>query len=135
MKLDLDVKLDEGVWAEFDDDVSFKIRCSTPDYIKKSRKKHTKIRWKANQKVEDMNTKEEANWTKELWDHIIQDWKGIEIDKVPAECSADNKDRLIKMSGRHANFIQDFSMDIDNYRDKEQQEKEVKNLPTSSTTS
>jgi len=134
MKLDLGKaeKLIEGVWAEYDNDVKFKIRYVSPKHSRMSRRKFTKMKNIQGIRQEQMSRSDEDKWDIDLWDYMIEDWKGIEIDNNPAPCTKENKKLLADHSADHATFIMDFAMSISNYQDSQQQEIEEKNSETSS---
>ena len=134
MKLSLSIgdKLSssEGVWIEFDNDVSFKIKYASPEIIRKLRKGHTKKRWRGGVRIDDTN---EDAFESELWDKVIVEWKGItnpdESGKeVEAPCTTKNKLKLIAVSAEHANFIIERAGDISIFTDVAQEDKEIKNL-------
>ncbi len=117
-------KFEEGVWVEFDEDVSFKVRYTTQDTIRKIRKKFVKKKWKRGQEVEDVN---EDGASDALYDYILIDWKGIELEpKKPAKCTPENKKKLINVCANAALFVLHSAQDLANFRDK-QEAQEVKN--------
>ena len=133
MKLDLStgskLSSSEGVWVEFDNDVSFKVRYASPEVIRNIRKGHTKRRWRSNQQIEIVNDDE---FDAELWDKMIEAWKGVtmfdsEGKTGEAPCTKENKLKLIDISAEHANFILEKSTDISTFNDIQQEDKEIKN--------
>tara|TARA_R100001530_G_scaffold87103_1_gene60671 strand:- start:8960 stop:9382 length:423 start_codon:yes stop_codon:yes gene_type:complete len=137
MLLDLSVG-GEGIWAEYDEDVSFKIRFASPESIRKSRNKYvkTKMRGGVRQEIE-MSKTDNEKWDADLWDMMVEDWKGVVTTdntgkQTPLECTKVHKKLLADKSGAHANFIMDFAQDINNFVDEKQTEEELKNSKASS---
>lgn len=126
-------KLIEGTWVDYDDEISFKIRYVSPKFSRMSKKKYTKTKVIRGSRQENMSRTGEEEWDKDLWDHMIEDWKGITINGKPAECNRENKKMLSDCSTDHANFIMEYAMSVANFQDKEVTEEEVKNSETSST--
>lgn len=133
MRVDLSIgtKLSssEGVWVEFDNDVSFKVRYASPEVIRKIRKGHTKRGWRQNARIETVN---DDAFDAELWDKVIEDWKGIVIPddtgkEIIAPCTKENKLKLIDISAEHGSFILEQATDISNFIDVAQEDKETKN--------
>lgn len=129
MKLGLGInsKLEDGQWVDYDEDVKFCIRYSSPKFIRESRARHIKNKYRQGQKIEEMSKQAEKEWDADLWDHMIKDWKGIEIEGKPAVCNKENKKLLGDRSSDHANFVLDYSTSIGNYQEVEKVETELKN--------
>ena len=133
MKLSLSIgdKLSsaEGIWVEYDTDVSFKIRYASPEIIRGIRKGHIKKSWRNSERVEIVN---EVASDEHLWDKMIEDWKGITEGigegEVPAPCNKANKLKLIAISAEHGNFILENARDLSNFSNIQQEDKELKNL-------
>ena len=133
MKLDLNTadKLEaEGIWVEYDKDVSFKIRGTSPKIVQKIRSGNVKKKWRNNQRVEDIN---DDKYETDLWDYLIEDWKGIYLGEGEAKPTRENKKKLAELSTEHANFVLEYASDISNFVDQDQEDKERKNLETSSS--
>ena len=133
MKLSLSIgnKLSssEGVWVEYDNDVSFKVKFVSPEIIRGIRKGHTKKRWRSNQQIEIIN---DDTFESELWDKMIEDWKGITVpdssgNDIEAPCTKENKSKLVAVAAEHANFILEKATDISTFTDVKQEDKEIKN--------
>lgn len=101
----------EGTWFYFDKEnkesggVCLR-ELSTDEYTKIAQ-----ITTKTTKKVkrgvayDDVQTDERLA-AKMRWDYCIVDWKDIQIDGKPADCSSDNKQKLIKV-GDFIKFIAD----------------------------
>lgn len=117
---------EEGVWVEYDEDVSFKLRHLSPKKTAAIRKKFVTRKLTAGSWSESVQDKDTKKHDKALYDHIIEDWKGVELGNVDAECTADNKVILMDYSIDISNFIIEKAKNI--YEQKEQKvEEEIKN--------
>lgn len=131
LSMGADLNAAEGVWVEYDNDVSFKLRYASPEIIRKIRKGYTKKRWRRNEQIEIVN---DDAFDTELWDKIIEAWKGITMSNTntgkeeEAPCTKENKTKLIDISADHGNFILEKATDISTFTDVEQEDKEQKNL-------
>jgi len=98
----------EGVWIKYDDDVSFKIRYLSPKAGRKLRKPLVKTKWRASEKVEEVN---EQLFDDALIDYMVIDWKGIEFGGKKAECTLENKKKLTELFSDVAVFILESAKD------------------------
>lgn len=117
--------MDEGVWVDYDEDVSFKLRFLSPDAVRKVKQplEKTKRDHRTGQKTKDVD---EIKLTMALLDYVIVDWKGIVIDGKTAKCTLENKRQLAGISTKAVTFIMDEIQEEANF-EKNQQEKQEKN--------
>ena len=101
------IKLLEGEWQKYNDDVEFLIRPFP----------NSKQPFKANGEL----TSGEYNWA--IFNACVLDWRGVE-DKEgnPLKCNADNKLKVFDLDSQIYNFVLEKQASI-----KSQQEVEVKN--------
>lgn len=124
MKLTLGKVPTEGVWFDFDEDVKFKLRYVTPEFVKKSRLKHVKKKFFKGQEQEVVN---QSDWDAEMIDYIIEDWQGvIGQDGQPAPCTKENKMAVVMLSASHSTFIFQHASELEHFMN-EQKENELKN--------
>ena len=111
MKINIGRNQEEGIWIVFDEDVSFKIRPGSPKTMRMAARKAKKA----------VGTDDDVNkfvdiQDRELWDWILEDWKGVYInEETEAECTIENKLKLIEFSHDHSNFILKQSLNLSNF--------------------
>jgi hypothetical protein len=130
MGFDLNQDLTDGVWVEYDTDVSFKIRYLMPEKMDEIRNRCAKKKWRQGQQVTETDDK---RLNEMLADYVIEDWKGISENGNMASCTPPNKIRLIGKSIEISNFIFGIAGDIANF-EKQKREIELKNSESSSPT-
>ena len=129
MAFNIDADLTEGVWVDFDTDVSFKVRYLMPEKAEDIRKACSKKKWRGGNMDERLD---DAKHTRMLADYIIQGWKGVVAgDGSPVDCNAANKVKLLGKSIEISNFIFQTAGDIANFEQKKR-EMEGKNSESSS---
>ena len=118
---------EEGIWVEYDEDVSFKIRHLSPKKTQDMRKGFLKRKTIGGMVHEEMTEKDQKSFDNALFDYMIEDWKGIVLDEnVPAECTKENKIKLMNYSIDVSAFILEKARKI--YEQKAvSQEQEIKN--------
>lgn len=104
--------MDEGVWVEYDEEVSFKIRYLSPETTRKIRKSFLKSKYRRHEKVEEID---EDGFNDALINHMIIDWKGIEFDGKPAKCDIINKKMLVDLYGDVGIFVIEHSSDHNDF--------------------
>lgn len=120
-----------GVWVEYDEDVSFKLRHLSPKKVSDIRKKFISKKIVGGVRQEEIKDKDQKKFDLALYDHIIEDWEGIKLHGSNAECNRENKTKLMNGSIDISVFILDEAKKI--HEEKiEVDENEEKNLQTSS---
>ena len=117
---------EDGVWVEYDDDVSFKIRHLIPPKVAAMRKKYVTKKRKAGVLEENISDANQTKFDEELFDYILEDWKGVVIGNEAAECNKENKAKLMTNSINISLFVLEKSREI-HETDLEIQADEVKN--------
>lgn len=83
--------------------ISFKLMPLTASKVKKLKEKHTKIKKKANtnasaiQQIMDRSKLNEKKYSEDMFDYMIQDWKGILENDIPVPCTKANKASFVDM--------------------------------------
>lgn len=89
MALNLLKTMDDGIWKDYDADVSFKIRPFTPKIARDTKKANTSSKKDGGKLIEVVNN---DRWNIDILDYVIQDWKGIEDGSSnPLSCIRENK--------------------------------------------
>lgn len=116
-----------GIWIEYPDepDEQYKIRPLTPDGFQHFRTISTKkVRDRAGQYVDKPD---EDRYRELLWDHLLEEWKGVMAGTTPVPCTLENKLKLAGMSSARANWIVETADRLAN-SDTDREELAKKNL-------
>lgn len=91
MQVNVDADVSQAVWKKYDveGETQVKIKPMTPTMLRTTRANNIDTR---NTKVTSLEKVNDEEWDKDLFDELIEDWKGF-IDKndKPIPCTRDNK--------------------------------------------
>lgn len=110
-------KMEEGVWVDYDEDLSFNIRYLSPKAARKLKKPLVKTKWRGGEKVEDFN---EDAYNDALIDYMVIDWEGVEIDGKKAECNLANKKKLTELFSEISVFILEAAKDYSEFTEQKE---------------
>jgi hypothetical protein len=106
---------EEGIWVDWKDGVSVKLRMS-PELLQKIRKTCTK-------KIMDKGVIREEldaeHFDEMLNEQVILDWKGITNEGKPFPCTPENKALLMKKSVAFSTFINQACLELENVKESE----------------
>jgi hypothetical protein len=96
MALNIDADVGQGIWCEYDEDVSIKIKAMTPEFLRKSKNKFVIKKKSKRRNAGEEESFDEDGWDDHLVDYVIEDWKGIvNTNNETVPCVSENKKILM----------------------------------------
>ena len=111
MKIDLEWDFSgEGKWFDFDEDVKLKLRFVPREKLTGIVQRHTRHTRRGEQT-------DSVKVNSDLYEYAISDWEGIHIADRKAECTRENKIRLLNVHYELFRFVDETITDRDKFFD------------------